>query len=461
MLKIREINFIKNVYDESMSHQIFSVANIFFTNGDPIYGALLYWKENKDDELYTEENEYKFFYDVSETAYYATVKFPKYCTLSKAQKQELTFILLEQRGFIGSYSFQTDKNDMHVFFQIDKLFKKIVFPERFNPEHFKNYFHLLSDEEILTLREDYPFYSEAFLKTYSQWMQIVCQAHPAQFIRYLDYIQFTQLSYQNPFLTEQFIINHLNKIDWVALQYNLPVLDRLSKTLRMYLLEQLKVINEPIQQDIKESPTLFVEQPNFYKNERIKYLILDEIDNGIFGPFQYFEYDLGRNIWPGSEHMVKSIPSFAGQLYDVNGERKLTNKEMDNRIEQFTPLQMYFFETTCELHWLYRYKDRVNWKNVCLYNKHLTDAFIKKHEKYIDFESLAQNSQCNLSSDLIDHYFLKLLSKKVSPLILKAMNEDLYRKHATYFKLSKHMVAKVAHLLTDDQLEFLEGLIQK
>ena len=461
MLKIREINFIKNVYDESMSHQIFSVANIFFTNAAPIYGALLYWSENKDDELYTEENEYKFFYDVSDTNYFATVKFPKYCTLSKGQKQELTFILLEQRGFIGSYSFQTDKNDMQVFFQLDKLFKQVVFPTQFNTQHFKNHFHLLSDEEIDAFRESYPFYSKAFIKTYSNWMQIVCQAHPTQIIRYLDYIQLTQLFYQNPFLTEQFIISHLNKIDWAALQYNLPVLDRLSKTLRMYLLEQLNLLNIPIQQDIQESPTLFVDQPNFYENERIKYLILEEADNGISGPFQYFEYELGRNIWPGSEHMVKSIPSYAAQLYDVHGERKLNNKEMDQQVAEFSSIQMYFFETTCELHWLYRYKDRVNWKNVCLYNKHLTDAFIKKHEKYIDFVSLAQNSQCNLSSDLIDYYFLKLLSKKVSPLILKAMTEDLYRKHETHFKLSKNMVAKVAHLLSEDQLELLEALIQK
>ena len=147
MLKICEINFIKNVYDESLSHQIFSVCNVFFTNAEPIYGALLYWQENQEDDLYTEEDEYKFFYDVAQTNYFASVKFPKYCTLTKAQKQELTFILLEQRGFIGSYSLETNKNAAKVL-QIRKLFNKLVFPKQFRPQHFKNFFHLISDAEV-------------------------------------------------------------------------------------------------------------------------------------------------------------------------------------------------------------------------------------------------------------------------------------------------------------------------
>lgn len=460
MLKICEINFIKNVYDESLSHQIFSVGNIIFTNAEPIYGALLYWQENEEEDLYTEEDEYKFFYDVAQTNFFASVKFPKYCTLTKAQKQELTFILLEQRGFIGSYSIQTNKNAANVL-QIHQLFNKLEFPEQFRAQHFKNFFHLISDTEIENFLESYPFYTKDFVRTYSKWTQLVCQAHPSYFINYLDYVQMAQLSYQNPYLTEPFIIQHLDKIDWTTLQYNLPVLDRLSKTLRIYLIDQLRLSNEPIQNDLSENPTLFIEQPEYYQSERVQYLPAEVDDNGIFGPFQYFEYDLGRNVWPGSEHLVKGIPSFAAQLYDVHGERKRTNTEMDKHIAMFNQEQMYLFETTCELHWLNRYKKRVNWKNVSLNNKHLTDVFIKKHEKYIDFESLAQNSQCDLSSDLIDRYFMKLLSKNVSPLILKAMTEDLYRKHESHFKLSQNMLAKVAHLLSEQQMEFLETLIQK
>lgn len=460
MLKICEINFIKNVYDESLSHQIFSVCNILFTNAEPIYGALLYWQENQKDNIYTEEDEYKFFYDVAQTNFFASVKFPKYCTLTKMQKQELTFILLEQRGFIGSYSIQTNKNAAKVL-KIHQLFNQLDFPEQFRPQHFKNFFHLISDVEIDDFIESYPFYTRDFVRTYSKWTQLVCLAHPSHFINYLDYIQMTQLSYQNPYLTENFVIQHLDQIDWSALQYNLPVLDRLSKTLRMYLIEQLKLSNEPLQNNLKENATVFIEQPDYYQNDRVQYLPSEIDDNGIFGPFQYFEYEVGRNIWPGSEHLVKGIPSFAAQLYDENGERKLTNNEMDKHIASFNEKQMFFFETTCELHWLNRYKKRVNWKNVSLYNKHLTDTFIKKHEKYIDFEYLAQNSQCDVSSDLVDHYFMKLLSKNVSPLILKVMTEDLYRKHESHFKLSKKMLTTVAHLLSEQQIEFLETLIQK
>ena len=45
-------------------------------------------QEHDEDDLYTDEDEYKFFYDVAQTNFFASVKFPKYCTLTKAQKQE-------------------------------------------------------------------------------------------------------------------------------------------------------------------------------------------------------------------------------------------------------------------------------------------------------------------------------------------------------------------------------------
>lgn len=47
MLKIKNIEFIKTVYDESLSHNIFSIANIQFSNYPPINGALLYWKKTR------------------------------------------------------------------------------------------------------------------------------------------------------------------------------------------------------------------------------------------------------------------------------------------------------------------------------------------------------------------------------------------------------------------------------
>ena len=46
MLKIKNIEFIKVVYDESLSHNIFLIANITFSNyAAGYYGALLYWRE--------------------------------------------------------------------------------------------------------------------------------------------------------------------------------------------------------------------------------------------------------------------------------------------------------------------------------------------------------------------------------------------------------------------------------
>ncbi len=75
MLKIKNIEFIKVVYDESLSHNIFSIANITFSNYAPIYGALLYWRENTDENEFTAEGDYKFFYDMANITYFASVNF--------------------------------------------------------------------------------------------------------------------------------------------------------------------------------------------------------------------------------------------------------------------------------------------------------------------------------------------------------------------------------------------------
>lgn len=61
MLKIKKIEFIKAVYDESLSHNIFSIANVYFSNYPPILGALIYWKKNNSRSEFTREGEYKFF----------------------------------------------------------------------------------------------------------------------------------------------------------------------------------------------------------------------------------------------------------------------------------------------------------------------------------------------------------------------------------------------------------------
>ena len=138
---------------------MFSVANITFKNYEPIHGALLFWQENKNEKSFTDEDEYKFFYDVSQTKYYASVKFPKYCRLTRDQKQELAYILLEQRGCIGSYSFMTNKASANVF-KVHQLFKKLQFPAQFDTAHFKTIFNAQYDNEVEMLQNTYPFYTQ-------------------------------------------------------------------------------------------------------------------------------------------------------------------------------------------------------------------------------------------------------------------------------------------------------------
>lgn len=458
MLKIKEITFSKNVYDESMSHQVFSTANIYFTNAEPIIGAMLYWRENKDDEAFTKQNEYKFFYDMAHTSLYAAVKFPKYCTLTTSQRQELSFILLEQRGFIGSYSFQTNKNAASVF-KIHSIYKQLYFPDQFNPVHFKDYFHTLSDNETDAFLEEYPYYTKAFVKSYGEWMQLICQAHPAQFEKYINEVQMTQLSYQNPYLTEQFILTHLTKMDWSTLQYNLPVLNRLSKPFRAYIIDELVKQGAELQQDFEERALSFIENPYFYTEDHLEYLPKQGDDNGIFGPFEHFTYDLGKHQWPGAEHLVTGIPSFAAQLYDVHGDRKHSNKEMDYLYEHFTAQQRALFEQTCELHWLNRYKHKVDWFNVCKFNRHLNEHFIKKHEKWIDYKALSENTQCQLSENFIAAHVKQFVQVPFAPLVLKSLTQNLYDQIKGDFELSEAAITKAAHFLSEEQIELLESLI--
>ena len=456
MLKISKIEFKKNVFDESLSHHIFSVANITFSNYEPIYGALLFWQENKEDTMFTKQGEYKFFYDMAETKYYASVKFPKYCKLTRDQKQELAYILLEQCGAIGSYSFETNKNAANVL-QIHRLYRQLTFPAEFNSDHFKYVFQVQYDSELELFQAEHPFYSTQFIQSYVKWMELVCLAHPSHFEKYIDKVQMTQVCYQNDYLTESFLLKHLSNIDWSTLQYNLPVLDRLSKSFKMYLLKQIK--DEEIQQiDIQMTPNKFIEDRDLYHDERVIYLPREEEDELVNGPFHFFSYDRGRYIWPGSEHMIKGIPSFASQLYDIYGDKKLSNKEMDELYEAFSVEQRYLFETSCELHWLNRYKDQMNWKNICELNPHLNDVFIDKHLKYIEFDALAKNTQISLSSQFFEKHVFKLKKPTITPLLLAHLTEELYSKYKHAIPLHLVNIKEYEQSLSVEQIELIERL---
>lgn len=459
MLKILKIEFIKNVFDESLSHHIFSIANISFTNYEPINGALLFWQENKEESMFTKQDEYKFFYDMAETKYYASVKFPKHCRLTRDQKQELAYILLEQRGAIGSYSLETNKHAANVF-KIHSIYRQLAFPAEFDAEHFKFVFQAQYDGEIEQFITEHPYYSKSFIKQYVKWMELACQAHPSHFEKYIDKVQMTQLCYQNEYLTETFIMKHLSMIDWSTLQYNLPVLDRFSKSFKVYLLKQLQ--DEEIKQiDIQMTPNKFIEDRDFYQDERVIYLPPEEEDQLVDGPFHFFSYDRGRYIWPGSEHMVKGIPSFASQLYDIYGEKRLTNKEMDDLYDTFSKEQRYLFETSCELHWLNRYKNQMNWTNICELNPHLNDAFIEKHLKYIDFEALAKNTQISLSTQFVEKHVLKLKKPTITPLLLAHLTEELYSKYKHSIPLHLVNLKDYEQSLSVEQLELIERLLDE
>lgn len=55
MLKIKKIEFMKVLYDDALAQNIFSIANITFSNRSPIQGALLYWQQNESKEPYTKK----------------------------------------------------------------------------------------------------------------------------------------------------------------------------------------------------------------------------------------------------------------------------------------------------------------------------------------------------------------------------------------------------------------------
>lgn len=459
MLKIKSIEFTKNVYDESMSHQIFSVANVYFSNYEPIIGALLYWRENKDQKPFTQEDEYKFFYDLSQTQFYASVKFPKYCTLSKDERQELAYILIEQRACAGSYSVSTNKAAAQVL-QIPKLHKELEFPEQFDTAHFKSIFNAQYDSEINEITERYPFYTKSFIKEYVKWSMLTCKGHPENIKRFMPHIQMTQVCYQNPYLTESFLLDNLSNIDWAALQYNLPTLDRMTKAFRIYLLEQLKVLNATVQIELEQEPARFIEDVDFYVEDRIFYLEPEDDDRLLDAYFLYFEYDLGRNKWPGAEHLVKEIPSLACQLFDFDGDRKLTNKEMDEKFANYDANQMALFIGGCEQHWLNRYKKQIDWTTVCELNPHLTDDFIDAHLAFIDFNALANNTQCHVTSKFINKHFKKLSTQAASPLVLRLLNEELYETHKSELKLSEKLLVANEHILSERQMDFLESLLE-
>lgn len=457
MLKIKKIEFIKVVYDESLSHNIFSIANITFSNYEPIYGALLYWRKNTSKSEYTPEGDYKFFYDMADVMYYASVKFPKNTRLTRDQRQELAFILLEQRGSVGSYSFPTSLKQRKIFNPETQL-KNIEFPVHFNKQDFNNIAYFEKNEEIsASIINHYHSYDAEFVKSYLTWRVQTANMHPNDFEPYLPYIDFSFICFTNPYLSEKYLIEHLNEVDFMALQFNRPVLARLSASFKRYMVEQLQVNKKPIHDDFNEKLEDFIEDDYFYDQYEVVYL--PESDDVEEMEYTFFEYERGTNKWFGSEHMMKGIPSFACRLYDRDGFKNPTNKEMDAKFEKFSTIQKDLFAAMAEPHWLYRYRNNLNWSLICQYNPYLTEDFLEAHKNYIDFKALGFNTRCILSEKYLIEHMHKFNHQQPVPLIICHLTEHLYLTYKDQIMVDLDLLFKYMDCIDEVEFEILQHLI--
>ncbi len=451
MLKIKNIEFIKVVYDESLSHNIFSIANIAFSNYEPISGALLYWQKNMDDNAFTPEGDYKFFYDMANVTYFASVKFPKHVRLTRDQRQELAYILLEERGSVGSYSFATHAGRKKGY-PADERFQELDFPAHFDvtavPAYVKS---IVTKVDLDMILHAYPEYDPVFISKYAKWRYKVAQLHPNELDAYLPYIDFSVICAINPYLTEAYLIDHLADVDFEMIASNYPVLSRLSKPFREYMYRQLepalaKELEEFLEADDGEEQVVDI-LPSFEEEEEMAVL-------------EFFEYDRGTNKWPGSEHLVKGIPSLASQLYDRFGYKKLTNKEMDQKVSSYSEVQLELISYTLEPHWLHRYREMLDWSLVCEYNPYLTEDFLESHLKYIDFYALGNNTNCELSEDFMDTHMNKFNHQKPVPLVIRHLTESLYLTHKDTIVVNSQLLNEYGDLLDDEQFLILQNLIE-
>lgn len=452
LLKIKKIEFIKTLYDDSIKQNIFSIANITFSNYDPVNGALLYWQKNMSAEPYTKEGDYKFFYDMANAQYFAAVKFPKDCIMSRDERQELAYILLEERGSVGTYSF-ISKKPKHSF-HIKKSLQKIKFPEHFQVEDF-NQFNILTQFESL---DESTFnklpYDRAFIEQYVDWCRFAVKEHPSKLIDYFNYLPIRYICYANPYLSEQFLIDHLQQIDLFTLQYNKTVLARLSSSFKQYMIETLQQQNKPIHSDFIDQLDDFIESDTFYQSYDVTYL--PESDEILDMDLQYFEYDRGVYRWPGSEHLIKGIPSFMSRKYDRHGDKRLTNAEMDKKFFSYNDIQKKLFSANAELHWINRYQKEFDWSYICKYNRHLTEDFLTAHVKHVDFTALGFNTFIELDPEFLTQHFNRFDHRQVVPLLICHLTEQFYLQHKDQMKVNLDSLYKYMDYIEMEVFELIE-----
>ena len=449
MLKIKSIDYIKVVYDESLSHNIFSIANISFSNAEDINGALLYWRKNDSKESYTKEGDYKFYYDMANTMYFAAVKFPKHVDLTREQKQELAYILLEERGSVGSYSFPTMKKQQQ--FSIKREFYKLEFPASFNVEILPVYIKVVVPQyEIDLILKDYPDATREFVESYAKWRYLAAQQHPEQLTNYMDYIDFRLICAVNPFLTESYLLEHWSKIDFSMLATNYVVLHRLSEPFKDYLYAQ-------IPQDEAKELQIFLEQDEPLNDEYV--ITYDDEEETIY-ELDYFEFERGIYKWSGAEHLVKGIPSLAAQAYDEYGYKKKTNKEMDAITQQFDDVQWSLASASFDLHWLNRYKKQIDWSACCSHNPNLTEQFLIMHIKHVDFEALGQNINCLLTPEFVEKYMTRFNHQQPVPLVIRHLTEQLYLQYRDTILLTNTLLLQYGDTIDDEEFFALQLLLE-
>ncbi|MFL0507473.1 nucleoside-diphosphate sugar epimerase [Ureibacillus sp. 179-F W5.1 NHS] len=464
MLKIKSIDFIKTVYDESLSHNIFSIANIHFSNYPPINGALLYWKKNLSRSEFTPEGDYKFFYDMANITYYASVKFPKNIKLTRDQKQELAYILLDERGSIGTYSLKTHPSRRKKFNPKLSL-AKLDFPKNFDIKSIPSYVGPIIDEIDMThILDNNPEMSKQFIHDYCFWRYNLVKLHPTEFEEYLDYVDFSYICYACDQLNEQYLIEHLDQVDVSTLQYNYPVLSRLSASFKNYIVEQLRRQKIKINEHFEGEIELFIEDETYFSEYSTIHLLdedelIDEDEEKF--DFHFFEYDRGQYKWPGSEHMVKGIPSLACQIYDDMGYKKRSNKEMDKIFNSYSKKQMDLMCAVFEPHWLHRYREHLDWRIVCQYNGYLSEDFLNAHLSYIDFEALGNNLWCELSEAFIEKHINHFNHNQPVPIIIRHLTEELYLNYRDKIKVDSDLLYQYYGAIGNDEYERLQELLSE
>lgn len=435
MRKIKKIDFIKAVYDESLSHKIFSIANIEFTNAPPIYGALLYWRRNTNmKKIVNKQGEFKFFFDEATSEFYASVKFPQHTSLTDDERRELSFLLLEERGTIGSYSLMGHPKEVAAQiglrrYNIKKGFEALTFPEHFDGRIEPSHVSVIFDElHLADLQQKNPHLTKEFLRDYIPWRAKTVQQHPEEFEAYLQYIDPRYIVQMNDQLSEFYLVKHIDYFRDHLQLLNYAVHRTLSRFFLRYFdidhTDSAKEVADLRVSRDEESGLLEIPLYDQLSNESPLHQMSELYQTPPV--YEHFTYEHGRNKWPGSEHLVTSIPSFSAMRYTKRGYRKLTNKEMDVFMREATEEQKQLLSASLELHWLHRYKDSLDWHVISAYNVYLRAEFLEKHAKYVKFDALRENIYARIEPRYIKKHVQKLLRHDApTPIILASLDEEL------------------------------------